>query len=345
MTRKILIINDTHLDDNPSNEYRWKVFDFAKAELDKGGYDLFLHLGDVLDRKDKHKSQLVNRTVNSFLEIRDKYCPISILGGNHDYTVDRNHCFLRFVSKYENITFIDKPTYWKRDQFLFLPHSRVAEIEWEEWLPIINDPNLKFLFIHQSIIGSKVSNFHELNCGLDPNFFKNVSAKIVSGDIHVPQTLRKVNYPGTQHPVSFGDDYQPRMSVIEDGKLRFIDIKTIKRPHIKKEVNSFDDLLVDLKKLKKEDQVKITLLLDRNLIHKWAELKAQTINYCKDNAIELHDIRMEKIVETKASDEIKDYIKSNIKSLSSKDVLLKFAQTEKISGSLLDIGLKLFKGE
>jgi len=342
--RKILIITDTHLTDAASEEYRWRVFDFVREELDKGGYTDLFHLGDVLDKKDKHRSELVNRVVTELIDISNKYCPITILAGNHDYVVDRSECFLRFLNEFENITWIDEPTYWEEDQFLFLPHSRLPENEWEQWLPIINNPALKFIFMHQSIIGSKVSNYHELNHGLDPNFFNDVSANIISGDIHLPQDLRNVTYLGTPHPVSFGDSHQPRMMVIKNDKVSFIDIKTIKREHIKKAILSFEDLLIDLKELKPKDQVKITLQLDKNQLNDWAGYKKQILTYCKEHQLELHDLKMEKVSEDDASDEMKEFIKENVKSLSSEDVLRKFASSEKICDDLFNVGMKLFKG-
>ena len=345
MTRKILVITDTHLTDVASEEYRWRVFDFVREELGKGGYTDLFHLGDVFDKKDRHKAGLVNRLVNELLEISETYCPTTIMSGNHCYVVDREECFLRFLDKFDNITWIDKPTYWDEAEILFLPHSRTPEDEWSEWLDVMEKDSLKFIFMHQSIIGANVSNYHELNCGLDPNFFNDVSATIVSGDIHVPQELRRVNYIGTQHPVSFGDSYQPRMLRLDGTDMTWININTIKREHIKKEVLTFKDLEVEFKKLRPKDQVKVTVQLDKNQLHEWADYKKKIINYCKENSIELHDLKMEKVSEGEMSDEMQEYIKANMKSLSSKDVLLKFAGVEKIGESLLNVGLKLFGEE
>jgi hypothetical protein len=33
----LLLTTDTHLDDNPSNEYRWRVFDHVHAIIDARG--------------------------------------------------------------------------------------------------------------------------------------------------------------------------------------------------------------------------------------------------------------------------------------------------------------------
>lgn len=342
--RKILIITDTHLTDNPSEEYRWKVFDFVKEELIKGCYTDLFHLGDVFDKKDKHRSELVNRVITSFLEIGNQYCPVTIMSGNHDYVVKRDEGFLRFLSKFENLQWIDIPTYWKEDKFLFLPHSRAPETEWEDFLPIINSKDLKFIFMHQSIIGVKVSNYHELNHGLEPSYLKNAKARIISGDIHLPQELNKVTYIGTQHPVSFGDSYQPRMLRIHDGTMSWIPISTIKREHIKMTIVGIEDLLSELRKLKPQDQVKVTLQLDKNQMHEWGDFKKQITNFCKENELDLHDLRMEKLEEATASDDMVEFLRTNMKSLSSKDVLIKFAQTEKIGEDLLNVGLKLFEG-
>ena len=341
----VLIITDLHLTDVPAENYRWNVFKHAKAELTKNDYDQLFILGDLFDKKDKHKSELVNRLVTELVSIRDMFCPITIMQGNHDYVVDKDQAFLRFLDKLENIEWISKPTYFEDQEMLFLPHSRTPEHTWAEYLDIIERPALKYVFMHQSIIGAKVSNYHEMKEGLDANFFNKCSAKIISGDIHVPQELGKVIYIGTQHPVSFGDDYTPRMLAIVGDKLRFIPLQTIRRPHIIKELTSIEDVISDLEELSKGDQVKITLQLDKNQLHEWQDIKKAIKNYCDEAEIELHDLRMEKVSEAEAHSEMKDFIKTNMKSLSSKDILLKFAKVENIDECLLGVGMKIFEGK
>lgn len=341
----VLIITDLHLTDVPAENYRWNVFKHAKEELTKNDYDQLFILGDLFDKKDKHKSELVNRLVSELISIRDMFCPITIMQGNHDYVVDKDQAFLRFLDELENITWIRNPTYFNEAEMLFLPHSRTPEDTWAPYLDIIEKPKLKFIFMHQSVIGAKVSNYHEMKEGLDASFFKNCSAKIISGDIHVPQQLGKVTYIGTQHPVSFGDDYSPRMLAIVDEKLRFIPIDTIKRPHIKKQISCVEDIFKDLRELSPKDQVKITLLLDKNQLHEWQDFKKAINEYCKDNEIDLHDLKMEKFAEEQAHSEMKEFIKSNLKSLSSKDVLLKFAKVENIDECLLEVGIDIFEGK
>ena len=349
---KSLIITDLHLTDNPREDYRWDVFTFVEEYLDENYCENLLILGDIFDKKDKHSSEIVNRLVNELLELQHKFAfeNIYILKGNHDYVVDESKPFLKFLGHFENIHWINEPSEVKFNNNLgnwyFLPHSRTPEADWEKLLPKINNPDLDFLFMHQSVIGSKVSNYHEMKEGLDPKFLKDVSATIVSGDIHVPQKLGKVIYLGTQHPVSFGDDYDPRMGVIEDNKLSFILINTIKRPHIKKEVNSFDDLKKDLQELTSNDQVRITLILEKNQLHEWAELRKQIQDYCKEALIDLHDLKLEvKQMDSEVNQDLKNYIKTNSNSMTSADILRKFAQAEGIDDDLFSIGSKLMTEE
>jgi DNA repair exonuclease SbcCD nuclease subunit len=101
MTRKILIITDTHLTDIPSESYRWDIFKIVKKEIKKHGYTDLFHLGDIFDKKDKHRSELVNRLVDEFTDISRNYCPITILQGNHCYVVKQDEGFLRFLGKKE----------------------------------------------------------------------------------------------------------------------------------------------------------------------------------------------------------------------------------------------------
>ena len=51
----VLIITDLHLTDVPAENYRWDVFKHAKTELGKNKYDELFILGDLFDKKDKHR--------------------------------------------------------------------------------------------------------------------------------------------------------------------------------------------------------------------------------------------------------------------------------------------------
>lgn len=348
---KSLIITDLHLTDNPREDYRWNVFKFVEEELGNETYDQLLILGDLFDKKDKHKAELVNRLVDVLLGLI-KNCHVKeilILRGNHDYVVDIEEPFLRFLGKYENITWINIPTVFTYDgrDWLFLPHSRNPETEWAELLDVINSEKTEYIFMHQSVIGSRVSNYHEMKEGLDPHFFDGASAPVISGDIHVPQELGNVIYIGTQHPVSFGDNYDPRMAMIDDDKeLYFIEVPAIKRPHLRREINCFEDIKQELAELRNGDQVRITLLLDKNQLHEWADYKKQIQAYCKEAGIDLHDLKLEvKQTEIENNTDLKNYIKVNSAKMTSADVLRKFAQAEGIEGDLLAVGESIFKGE
>ena len=158
-----LIISDLHLTERKQDEYRWRVFEHVKdfAE-DKNIDDLFI-LGDLLDRKDRHPAELVNRLIDDLISCSNYFNSITILKGNHDY-LKPDAPFLEFIRHLPNITWIDSP--YRNNNILWLPHSRNPEEEWK----VLDFENLSYIFMHQSVIGSKVSNAFEMNHGLNLNW-------------------------------------------------------------------------------------------------------------------------------------------------------------------------------
>ena len=208
---KTFIITDLHLTDSLYDEYKWQCFPWARervCDLSLEIDELFI-LGDLLDKKDRHPSELINRLVNE-IELCAKEVYVTILKGNHDY-LKPEHPFLELLSKIENVRYIKDPEFDEDGEILWLPHVREPEKEWAT-IDVISP---KLIFMHQSVIGSVVSNYHEMKGGLSPSFFKGTQAKIISGDIHVPQDIKiaralPLTYIGTPHPVALGDTYTPR---------------------------------------------------------------------------------------------------------------------------------------
>lgn len=302
---KALIISDLHLTDSPDEEYRWGVFDWTQQTLVEQQCDHLFILGDVFDKKDRHPATIVNRLARILMEIANNV-PITILQGNHDY-LKPEHPFLSFLDHLPNIRWLDQPTELDFGGLhtLWLPHSRNPV---EEWTPILKqDVKWDMVFMHQSVIGCKVSNFYEMNNGLDLKWLEDqVHCPIVSGDIHVPQIIRSLTYVGTQHPVSFGDDYECRALILTTTSNKNVKVKTweleswpvsgIKRHSLA--ISSLDELK-ELKNngiIKEHDHIKIKIVLTSEQLSKWSTLKEIVTNWCEYHKIKLFDIKLEKVL-------------------------------------------------
>jgi hypothetical protein len=77
----------------------------------------------------------------------------------------------------------------------------IAHGSWPEILP-----RADFILTHATFKGAKVKGF-ELD-GID---LLMGAVPIISGDVHVPQTVGRVTYVGAPTLIDFGDDYEPRI--------------------------------------------------------------------------------------------------------------------------------------
>lgn len=298
-----LIISDLHLTENVHEEYRWTVFKNAKEYLKKHNIpDLFI-LGDLLDKKDRHPSELVNHLINELVEC-SKIAHVTILKGNHDY-LKPEHPFLDFLDHIDNITWVDKPQVISNDLnlTLWLPHSKTPEVDWKD----IDYKDIDYIFMHQSVIGCKVSNMFEMNHGLNLKWLTSrTDAKIYSGDIHVPQDIDALTYIGTPHPIAFGDHYQSRMLHLTDEGHVEIPLNTIQRLALT--ITSLNDLKYNCKlySTKAGDHLKIRIKLPHSELSQWSDLKQVIQAWCEQHELKLFDLTLEKFtvdedIEVKAS--------------------------------------------
>jgi len=294
---KSFIISDLHLTDDPKEDYRWAVFPWALEQIkQRQCTDLFI-LGDFLHKKDRHPATLVNRLVTELITI-SQHVPIKLLKGNHDY-LDPNSPFLQFVQHIPNIQWINDPTFISLTlafDTLWLPHSRNPMKDWES---ILTKKSVQLVFMHQSVIGAKTSSDFEINNALDLAWLEErAQCPIISGDIHVPQTIRTLTYVGTQHPVAFGDDYNYRMLLIDFGmeiKVESIPIECMKRHSITIMDMSEFRRLHDKGVLKTGDQIKVKITLDETNLGEWNTLKNQAVAWCESHGIHVADVKLEKL--------------------------------------------------
>lgn len=212
---------DWQLCDNPRDRYRTDfVLTQLPALIEKYKVDQLLVLGDLTEQKDSHPAPLVNDIVGAFYELSNM-CEIIILQGNHDI-LHAAHPFFRFLDCFKDISWITVPT--ERDNCLYLPHTRDHKKDWKG----LNFKDKDFIFAHNIFEGVKANG--QALAGIPRNIFpKDVCC--ISGDVHEPQTIAngKIIYVGSPCLCDFGDDYEPRVLLLDDLTIKSIKVKGVQK--------------------------------------------------------------------------------------------------------------------
>jgi hypothetical protein len=220
----ILITGDIHLNDLSRDVYRhdW-IANILPSLLRKHKAELLLILGDYTDSKDCHSSWLVNQLVDHLTALTE-ICPVICLKGNHDY-VDPTIPFFEFLGKIPRLTWVNSPTHAENvagagvlGDALFLPHTNNYQRDWPEIC--IADLYLA----HQTFQGAQVGP-RKLD-GIPTKIFPD-DALVISGDIHVPQEFDQIVYCGSPYTCTFGDDFEPRVLLLDPVTLK---LKSIPSP-------------------------------------------------------------------------------------------------------------------
>lgn len=254
-----IVTADTHWNDNPRDESRWGLLDWLAKDVTA---DELLILGDLTVAKNNHPARMVNRLVDQFIKLSQHYQHIYILKGNHDYT-DPNCPFFMFVETLrDNITFIPEPEAFDLTigKWVFMP----AGTDWREnQVKILKQQ----VFAHVSFDGAISESGYQLS-GVNPNIVRETQAKVISGDVHKPQTLNRgaIEYVGAPYHIHFGDDYEPRILLLQnDGTRSNLYFPAPKKYH--KTITTLADL--DRINVQKGDQVKLTVQMRRADLPDW----------------------------------------------------------------------------
>ncbi|WP_217862561.1 metallophosphoesterase [Vibrio alginolyticus] len=326
-----LMLADTHFTAKPLDEYRWGLFAYLKEWCVKYKVDEVWILGDVTDAKEGHSATFTNRLVAE-IDGLSQYAPVKILRGNHDYMI-KQCAFFEFLDRLPNVEWID--TVRAVGSVLCFPHSKDPETDWRGWLDTIDD--YEFLVCHQCFVGSRSSMGHILD-GTDLDLTKLKKCKVYAGDIHLPQTVRGIEYVGSPYPTTYGDRFLGRCLLETPEGRTQLHYPTIQKCTLVVEsVSEIYDAHVY-----PGDQVKIRYKISKKDRAEWTNIKNAIKAACDDLGVVLGGTELVTDVVEKA--ELKDST-TKVTKTSEKAILTQFAHKEDLPDDYLDVALTILKEE
>jgi hypothetical protein len=265
-----LIFADPHWSDNPRDRYRHDFVDWMVAQIRKRqASDVYL-LGDLTVEKNYHDAWLVNRCVDHVYRLAQE-ARVTIDQGNHDYT-NQDNPFFEFLNRVPNVTWISTPTVI--ENYLFLPHTRQWKADWHEIS--IQAHNYDCVFAHQTFEGAAVGG---RPLGGIPIEAIGWCRRVISGDIHHPQKILisgggYLHYVGAPYRVNFGDDYAPRILMLDEAdKLTSISVPGVRKQLLDIDASTnMDQACTDLDA---GDILKIRIKIGRETYDHWPAIKAK----------------------------------------------------------------------
>lgn len=327
----VLIATDLHLTDKAKDAYRFGIFDFLARQREKHNASLILILGDLTDQKDKHSSKLVNAVVDGLKKLTS--VQVIILMGNHDYHADPTNPFFKFLSNMHHIKFLTKPE--MHYNMLFLPHFH----DQKEWNKFRWDKRPSFAFIHQTVTGAISESGQRLD-GFSLKPLKRLKCPVYGGDVHKPHTVEPVTYIGPPYHVKFGDNFEPRCVILNEGTgaTKDIHFKCPRKWSLK--IRDIQEIEFD-HRLKPGDQVKVELELTREEVVEWTVLKKRLVDMLKDLKLESFGIELKVNKSTKRKKEKEDG--KVVKQRAPSEVLGSFCNYEKLPKNIRKAGMKLLQ--
>ena len=289
-------------------------------------------LGDLTDAKDKHSAELVNRVVANIKRAAEVVDSVKILVGNHDWQ-RAGHEFFKFLNVLPNVEYIFQPGEdqdVKGPSAYYLPYSKNPAKDWQG----LDFSHYQFLFMHQTVAGAISSNGQEMEGEELPVLN---AGKVYSGDIHVPQIIKGVEYVGSPYPVHFGDAFKARAVLLEHGG-RPVDLhfKTIRREAVK--VGGLRQL--KSLKLRAGDQIKLTVEMTEAERHDWSKMKRECLSYLEEQGVEVHGL---KLAVSKPARRL--LVESNLTgpAYSPAQAVERFVGAEELGGEALDAAMEVLE--
>lgn len=302
---RVLITGDLHLTDAPRDAYRWELFRWLRLIADEQNVDAIGILGDVLDKKNRHSNQLLNRATDEIVGLRKRGRSVFVLRGNHDFDADAGNPALRWLDHVSGVSYVTEPRAIS-DKMLALPFERS-----ETWRADLD--KFPIVFMHQTFRGADMGDV-EATEGLTLRKMREMgladSARIYSGDIHVPQELygSRVVYAGAPYPVAFNDSGPRRVLVVDEFGFEAFRVPSdiaITRATLR--VSSFEEFEAATEEygIVAGDQIKVELHLPRERFSEWAELKKKIEESCARSGVGLFGLALVELKRRKRERKIK----------------------------------------
>lgn len=328
-----LITSDIHLTDTVRDSYRFGLFKWMVKQQKKHDVHATFILGDITDKKDKHSSTLVNRTVD---ELRKLKPPVYIVRGNHD-GVNPDDPFFRFLGAIDGIHFITHPVFDQKTGVAFIPHCRDQAALDAAAAKMPAKPQM--VMLHQTFEGAKseVRNAPRLS-GLSASPIEALKALVgvYSGDVHKPQRQGCVTYVGSPYHVRFGDNFTPRVLLLKGGVEQNLYFDC---PHKwALTVRDPDEILND-EQLRAGDQAKITIELAREEAVEYQTHKRRILDACKSVGLEIYGVDL-KVNTTKP---VKRAKQEAVSIRSPKDIMEAFCSAEGVASNIKQTGMEYLK--
>lgn len=334
---RIFFISDLHFTDRERDEYRFDIFEWITKRILKEEADYLFILGDITDSKDNHSAALVNRILDEIKALVEATgVQVRMLKGNHDY-IEPSRPFFRFL-RHEHARFITEPTMERMSgkNVLWLPHTRHYKRDWKGVTTMF--PEADFILMHQTLVGAVASNGMAMDHGVPKGVFKKASKGciLLSGDIHVPQTLGRVTYVGAPYPITFGDSYQPRVLYYDGKELHSLDRKTIRKHTVTLNCDENAIEFIRNNEYGDGDQVKLRINVPQEHLESGPEIKRGFVD-----AFEEMDVFVASAeIRVPAPTQVRD-IKSNKHGKSPEQVLDEYGQAFGISKKVMKVGKEL----
>lgn len=296
----ILVVGDLHLTGRKQDGYRWTILKFVEKFVQRKPQDAVVFLGDLTELKDFHPSALVNRLVAQLERIAKHVPEIHIVKGNHDY-LDPMNPFFAFLGRIDKVFFHTVPTDKKIGgmSVRFIPHT-------DRWKSVAFQGNKywDYVFLHQTVTGAISESGKKLE-GVDLQSLMKRFRKstFIAGDVHVPQKLhRRFIYCGAPHPIRFGDEYTPRILVLESPKkIRSIEPLSIRK--LTRTIRTTDE--INGLALQPGDQVQLVLEITRKEFAKWEKYAKTARAKVTGSGASLCGLEMREISPNAARDVVK----------------------------------------
>lgn len=332
---RVLITADLHLSANPRDAYRFKFMDRIPRLIQKYNVGLLLVLGDLTEMKDYHGSELVNRIADYFKSYT-ALVPVLVTRGNHDGT-DPNHPFYHFLRHIDGLTWVNNPVEELGDDFgpaIYLPHTSDYKKDWAK----IDFDKYRWIFAHNTFAGAQGEYGHILE-GIPLDIFP-ADARVISGDIHVPQRLGCVRYVGAPYLVDFGDSYEPRCLLLEGDKVTTIKVGGPQKRLVTADatIKTGKPIYKGLDKCNAGDILKVRVTIKREQAPKWPEFKQAVREWGEKNGFIIDTVQpqIEEFGQLRAKEA---FTKTPRKS--DEQLLIEYAKARGVDELTVKTGLKL----